>query len=71
MSENFLVGQFLVGGPMMWPLLLCSLIALVVIIDRLLNYTRLPSEADAEAQLNEIESVRENQGDSAALEYFK
>jgi|TARA_Y100000758_G_scaffold302848_1_gene271893 biopolymer transport protein ExbB len=71
MSENFLVGQFLVGGPMMWPLLLCSLIALVVIIDRLLNYLRLPSESDAETQLNEIESILEKQGDSGAVEYFK
>ena len=28
MSQNFLVDSFVKGGPMMWPLLLCSLIAL-------------------------------------------
>ncbi len=70
MSENFLVGQFLKGGPMMWPLLICSLIALVVIIDRLMSYMRLPSEADAEAQLNEVESVLSAQGEAAAVEHF-
>ena len=59
MSENFLVGQFLKGGPMMWPLLICSLISMVVIIDRLMSYMRLPSEAEAESQLNEVESVLE------------
>ncbi|MGY8823083.1 MAG: MotA/TolQ/ExbB proton channel family protein [Candidatus Latescibacterota bacterium] len=70
MSENFLVSQFLKGGPMMWPLLICSLIAMVVIIDRLMGYMRLPSEADAETQLNEVESVLEKQGEAAVVEYF-
>jgi biopolymer transport protein ExbB len=71
MSENFLVGQFLKGGPMMWPLLICSLTAMVVIIDRLMSYMRLPSEDDAEARLKEVESILEGQGESAAVEYFK
>jgi len=71
MSENFIVGQFLKGGPMMWPLLICSLISLVVRIDRLLSYMRLPSEEEAEAQLTEVESVLENGGEAAAVEHFK
>lgn len=54
----------------MWPLLICSLIAMVVIIDRLMGYMRLPSEADAETQLNEVESVLEKQGEAAVVEYF-
>ena len=29
MEQNFLVDQFFKGGPMMWPMLLCSLIALL------------------------------------------
>jgi|TARA_A100001037_G_scaffold80644_2_gene72770 biopolymer transport protein ExbB len=70
MAENFLVGQFLKGGPMMWPLLVCSLIVLVVSIDRLLSYLRLPSEADAENQLNEVESLLKKDGDAATVEYF-
>ncbi len=70
MSENFLVGQFLKGGPMMWPLLICSLISMVVAIDRLLNYMRLPSEEEAEAQLTEVEAVLERGGEKAAIEHF-
>ena len=71
MSENFIVSQFLKGGPMMWPLLLCSVVATIVIIDRLLSYFRLPSGQDAEAQLNEVESVLKEQGEAGAVEYFQ
>tara|TARA_B100001250_G_scaffold405257_1_gene422480 strand:- start:1724 stop:2392 length:669 start_codon:yes stop_codon:yes gene_type:complete len=71
MSENFIVSQFFKGGPMMWPLLLCSVVATIVIIDRLLSYFRLPSEEDAEAQLNEVESVLKEQGEAGAVEYFQ
>ena len=70
MSENFYSRPVLKGGPMMWPLLICSLISLVVTIDRLLSYMRLPSEEEAEAQLTEVESVLENGGE-AAVEHFK
>ena len=31
MEQNFLVDQFFKGGPMMWAMLLCSLLALGVI----------------------------------------
>ena len=71
MSENFIVSQFLKGGPMMWPLLLCSVVATIVIIDRLLSYFRLPSEEEAEAKLNEVESILKEQGESGAVEYFQ
>ena len=57
MEQNFLVDQFFKGGPMMWPMLLCSLIALGVIIDRLYNLMRVPREEEAEQQLNAAEDV--------------
>ena len=57
MEQNFLVDSFVKGGPMMWPLLLCSLIALGVIIDRLLNLFRVPSEEEAEAEARSVRKL--------------
>ena len=71
MEQNFLVDSFVKGGPMMWPLLLCSLIALGVIIDRLLNLFRVPSEEEAEAELNAAEQVLQSQGEKGAVEHFR
>lgn len=71
MEQNFLVDQFSKGGPMMYPLLLCSLIALGVIIDRLWNLVRVPSEEAAEQQLNVAEDVLKNQGEEGAVEHFR
>ena len=71
MEQNFLVDSFVKGGPMMWPLLLCSLIALGVIIDRLLNLFRVPSEEEAEAELNAAEQVLQIQGEKGAVEHFR
>ena len=71
MEQNFLVDQFFKGGPMMWPLLLCSLIALGVIIDRLLSLGRVPTEEQAEEQLNAAEEVIKTQGEEGAIENFR
>lgn len=71
MEQNFLVDQFSKGGPMMYPLLLCSLMALGVIIDRLWNLMRVPGEEDAEQQLNEAEEVLKSQGERGAVEHFR
>ena len=67
MEQNFLVDQFFKGGPMMWPMLLCSLIALGVIIDRLYNLMRVPGEEEAEQQLNAAEDVLKSQGEGGAV----
>jgi len=71
MEQNFLVDQFLKGGPMMYPMLLCSLIALGVIIDRVWNLFRVPSEEQAEEQLNAAEEVLRSQGEKGAVEHFR
>ncbi|MEE2659873.1 MAG: MotA/TolQ/ExbB proton channel family protein [Candidatus Latescibacterota bacterium] len=71
MQQNFLVDQFLKGGPMMWPLLVCSLIALGVIIDRLWGLMRVPSEEEAELQLSQAEGVLNSQGEEGAVEHFR
>lgn len=71
MEQNFLVDQFFKGGPMMWPMLLCSLIALGVIIDRLYSLMRVPGEEEAEQQLNAAEDVLKSQGEGGAVEQFR
>lgn len=71
MEQNFLVDQFVKGGPMMWPMLLCSLIALGVIIDRLWNLMRVPGEQEAEQQLTAAEDVLKSQGEGGAVEQFR
>ena len=71
MEQNFLVDQFFKGGPMMWPMLLCSLIALGVIIDRLWNLMKVPGEEEAEQQLNAAEDVLKSQGEGGAVDQFR
>ena len=71
MGQNFLVDQFLKGGPMMWALLLCSLVAMGIVIDRLWHLLRVPSEEQAEEELNAAEDVLKNQGEKGAVEHFR
>ena len=71
MEQNFFVDQFFKGGPMMWPMLLCSLIALGVIIDRLWNLMKVPGEEEAEQQLNAAEDVLKSQGEGGAVDQFR
>ena len=51
----------------MWPLLLCLLIALAIIIERLWRLLAVPDEQEAEQQLNEAEEALSNQGEVAGL----
>lgn len=71
MGQNFLVDQFLKGGPMMWALLLCSLVALGIVFDRLWHLLRVPSEEQAEQELDAAEDVLKNQGEKGAVEHFR
>ena len=61
MEQNFLVDQFFKGGPMMWAMLLCSLIALGVIIDRLWNLMRVPGEQEADRRVRPPRARREGE----------
>lgn len=69
--DNFLLDAFLKGGPMMWPLLICWLIALGVILERLWCLFRVPDEGQSEMELNEAESLLKNQGEEALIEHLK
>ncbi|MBC9868162.1 MAG: MotA/TolQ/ExbB proton channel family protein [Opitutae bacterium] len=69
--DNFLLDAFFKGGPMMWPLLVCWLIALGVILERLWCLFRVPDEGQSEMELNEAESVLRNQGEEALVEHLK
>jgi len=71
MGQNFLVDQFLKGGPMMWALLLCSLVALGIVFDRVWHLMRVPSEEQAEQELDAAEDVLKNQGEKGAVEHFR
>ena len=69
--DNFLLDAFFKGGPMMWPLLICWLIALGVILERLWCLFRVPDEGQSEMELNEAESLLKNQGEEVLVEHLK
>jgi biopolymer transport protein ExbB len=71
MEQNFLLDSFLKGGPMMWPLLVCSLMAIGVIFERLWCLFRVPDEELSERQFNEAEGVLTNQGEEGLVEHLK
>ncbi len=71
MEQNFLLDAFFKGGAMMWPLLICSLMALGVILERLWTLFRVPDEATAEAQLNEAEQILSSQNEQALVEHLR
>ncbi len=71
MEQNFLVDQFIKGGPMMWPLLLSSLVGLGAVIERLWTLSQVPSEQVAEQELTQAESLLKSQGEKAAVEQFQ
>ena len=68
MEQNFLVDQFFKGGPIMWPL--CLLIVLAILIERLWRLLLVPGEEEPEQPLNEAEDVLGSQG-GGAVELFR
>ena len=67
-QHNYLVEQFLKGGPMMYPLLLCSILSLTFILERLWTLFRVPGGERSEAYLDEVEGVLKKQGEKAAVD---
>ena len=51
--NSFLMEQFDKGGPLMWPLLACSLVALTVILERVWVLARVPGDEAARRQTRE------------------
>ena len=68
MSESFLVEQFQKGGPMMWPLLLCSVLAITFIVERAWTLWRVSGEERLEEELGGIRRVLSEEGMEAVLE---
>jgi biopolymer transport protein ExbB len=71
MEQNFLVEQFVKGGAMMWPLLLCSLLALAFIIERMWVVWSVPGPQQAEKELDHAEQALLTQGEKGAAEHFR
>ena len=67
-QQNYLVEQFLKGGPMMYPLVLCSILSLTFILERLWTLFRVPAGERSEAYLDEVEGILKKQGEKAAVE---
>ena len=57
------------GGPIMWPLLACSVLALAFIIERLIILYKIPKEREAQEELERVERILAEQGEEAAATY--
>lgn len=69
MEHNYLVEQFIKGGPVMWPLLLCALLGLAFIIERLWVLSRLPDDRSSKEQLEELERILAAEGEERAARH--
>lgn len=67
LPENLLLKYFKQGGNFMWPLLICSIIALGIIIERIIRL--LPLKVEADAFINKLLDLYENKGKEKAMEY--
>ena len=56
---NLVVDYFIKGGPVMWPILLCALAALVVVIERSLWWWQLGRRCRREALDNAFHAISE------------
>ncbi|HEU5080489.1 MAG TPA: MotA/TolQ/ExbB proton channel family protein [Opitutaceae bacterium] len=63
---NVVVDFFLKGGPVMWPILLCFIAALVVVIERSLWWLAIQRRSDAKALNATFEAITEGKFDEAA-----
>ena len=61
---DFVTSLFVKGGPVMWPLLLCSIVSLAIILERLIFWWRIDWRRDDEA-IEEVFSQTEK-GDPEA-----
>jgi biopolymer transport protein ExbB len=68
LQQNYLVKEFILGGPVMYPLLLCSILSVTFILERLWTMLRVPSGEKLEAYLEEVEGVLKKQGEKAVVD---
>ena len=57
------------GGEVMWVLVVMSVVALTVLLERLIVLQRAPSEEQIERALDEVEQIVKQQGEKAAAEH--
>ncbi len=63
-----MVHMFIIGGPVMWPLLAAALTAIAVSFERFVVLSRIPKTANAERQLEEMEAILNESGLEAAAQ---
>jgi len=54
------------GGPLMVPLIICAILSVAYIIERLWVLSRVPRPEEAQRQLEEVEEILARQGEEAA-----
>ena len=57
------------GGLIMWPLMLCAVLSIAYIIERLWVLSKVPDEVRAKRQLDQLEQVLSVQGEEAAARH--
>ncbi len=57
------------GGPTMIPLVACSILALMIVIERFWVLLKMPNLSVCEAQLTEVEKILSEKGMSSALDH--
>ncbi|MDP7447316.1 MAG: hypothetical protein QF689_01895, partial [Candidatus Latescibacteria bacterium] len=57
------------GGEVMWVLVVMSVVALTVLMERLIVLHRAPGEDEIERALNEVEQIVKQSGEKAAAEH--
>lgn len=57
------------GGPIMVPLILCAVLSIAYILERLWVLSRVPNEERARVQLEQVEQVLGRQGEEAAARH--
>lgn len=62
---NIVVDMFIKGGPVMWPILLCALAALIVVIERLLWWWQLGRRCQREKLDHTFDAIAEGRFDTA------
>lgn len=62
---NIVVDMFIKGGPVMWPILLCALAALIVVIERLLWWWQLGRRCQREKLDQTFDAIAEGRFETA------
>ena len=62
------MGNIQSGGPMMVPLIACAILAIAYSIERLWIFSQLPTQEEAQSELDRLETALRNGGEQAVVE---